>query len=98
MKNPVSPRNELNMALYWCHKIPNRSWKYAVTLLLVFFFASCSSMPFSDKNELTAWGTELKTSKTASVEGPAPEPGDIKTIDDVEFIYAVEPEVHVFPL
>jgi hypothetical protein len=88
MKNPVFPRNELNMALCWCYKIPNRSWKYAVTLLLVFFLASCSSMSFSEKKELTAWGTEPKTSKTPSVEWLAPEPGDVKVIDDVEFIYA----------
>ena len=63
-------------------------WKYAAMLLLVSFATSCSSMPFSEKKQLTASGSELNTGKTASVEEPSPEPGNVKAIDGVEFIYA----------
>jgi hypothetical protein len=83
MKNRVFQKYEPNITLSWLYKISNWPSKYAVTLLLVFLFASCSSMPFSEKKQLMALGTESNTGKTASVEELAPEPGNIKVIEGI---------------
>lgn len=89
MKNRVFQKYEPNITLSWLYKISNWSSKNAVMLLLVFLFASCSSMPFSEKKQLTVLGTESNTGKTVSVEESAPpQPRDIKVIDEVEYIYA----------
>jgi hypothetical protein len=88
MKNRVNRKYEPNITLSWLNKTSNWPSKYVVTLLLVFLFASCSSMPFSEKKQLTALGTEPSTGKTASVEELAPEPGNIKVIEGIEYIYA----------
>jgi hypothetical protein len=88
MKNRVFQKYEPNITLSWWYKITNSLWKYAATLLLAAFVTSCSSVPFSEKNQFAASGTEPNTEKAARIEETVPEPGDIKVIDGVEYIYA----------
>jgi hypothetical protein len=88
MKNSISLTKKQSMDFWRWYCTLSSLFKCGTMLLLLVFLASCSSVSSSEKSRLTVSGVEPNTAKTASVEAPAPEPGDIKVIDGVEFIYA----------
>lgn len=88
MKNSITLTKKQSMNFWRWYCTLSSLFKCGTMLLLLVFLASCSSVSSSDKSRLMVSGVEPNTAKTASVEAPAPEPGDIKVIDNVEFIYA----------
>jgi hypothetical protein len=63
--------------------------KFAI-LILVFFLASCSYIPFTKKKSdaPSSAQTQKKEEKMEKIEETEPKPGDIKVIDGIEYIYA----------
>jgi hypothetical protein len=88
MKHAVSwKRRLLGPSLRQCVCI-NRSWSSVVVLFLIFFFVSCSSMPTVQDKSPKISKTTVNEKEVKNLRQPEPQPGDIKVIDDVEFIYA----------
>jgi hypothetical protein len=88
MKHAVSwKRRLLGLFLRQCMRI-NRSWSCVVALFLTFFFVSCSSMPDVQEKSTKISKTTVNEKEVKNLRQPEPQPGDIKVIDDVEFIYA----------
>jgi len=59
-----------------------------VIMLLIFFLASCSYIPFTKKKGDTPPQAQKKEEKMEKIEEKEPKLGDIKVIDGVEYIYA----------
>jgi len=57
-------------------------------MLLIFFLASCSYIPFTKKKGDTPPQAQKKEEKMEKIEEKEPKLGDIKVIDGVEYIYA----------
>jgi hypothetical protein len=88
MKNAVSRRHRRLEFNRWWRETTKRVWSYVAALLLVFFFTSCSSVPVSQEKQRQISKSTMKEKEAEKIKQPTPEPGDIKVIDDVEYIYA----------
>lgn len=65
-----------------------KSWLFAAVLLGTFLIISCSSMNVSQEKQNQMSGTNVKEKEIIGLQESKPQPGDIKVVDDVEYIYA----------
>ncbi len=65
-----------------------KSWLFAAALLGAFLIVSCSSMNVTQEKQNQMSGTNVKEKEVIGPQESKPQPGDIKVVDDVEYIYA----------
>lgn len=88
MKHSVSRMRRLQKQSIWRCMGANRLWQWGAVALLVIFVASCNSMPNVQDKSPNISKTTVNEKEVKNLRQPEPQPGDIKVIDDVEFIYA----------